>query len=46
VSRLADAFAAAAAEGRGTLVGYLPAGLTPDTAFAAMVEAGVDVVEV
>jgi tryptophan synthase alpha chain len=45
-SRLAETFAAAAADRRGTLVGYLPAGLTPTATFAAMVEAGVDVVEV
>ena len=45
-SRLAGTFAAAAADRRGTLVGYLPAGLTPVATFAAMVEAGVDVVEV
>jgi len=44
--RLAGTFAAAAAEGRRTLVGYLPAGLTPAATFAAMVDAGVDVVEV
>jgi tryptophan synthase alpha chain len=46
VSRLADAFAAAKAEQRALLVGYLPAGLTPDATFTAMVEAGVDAVEV
>ncbi len=46
MSRLAEAFAAARADRRGTLVGYLPAGLTPDATFAAMVESGVDVVEV
>jgi tryptophan synthase alpha chain len=46
VSRLAEAFAAAEADRRGTLVGYLPAGLTPAATFTAMVEAGVDVVEV
>jgi tryptophan synthase alpha chain len=46
VSRLADAFAAAEAADRGTLVGYLPAGLTPDATLAAMVDGGVDVVEV
>ena len=45
-SRLAETFAAGAADRRGTLVGYLPAGLTPAATFAAMVEAGVDVVEV
>jgi tryptophan synthase alpha chain len=47
---LAEVFAAAAAEGRGVLVGYLPAGY-PSTeaavaALVAMVRAGVDVVEV
>jgi len=46
VSRLAEAFAAAEADRRGTLVGYLPAGLTPGATFTAMVESGVDVVEV
>jgi tryptophan synthase alpha chain len=46
VSRLADAFTAAELDGRGTLVGYLPAGLTPAGTFTAMVEAGVDVVEI
>jgi tryptophan synthase alpha chain len=46
VSTLAETFAAARAEGRGTLVGYLPSGLTPDAALTAMVGAGVDVVEV
>ena len=46
MSRLAEAFAAAEADRRGTLVGYLPAGLTPAATFTAMVEAGVDVVEV
>jgi tryptophan synthase alpha chain len=50
VSRLAEAFAAAKAEGRAALVGYLPAG-HPSVdgaveAILAMVEAGVDVVEV
>ncbi|WP_307875022.1 tryptophan synthase subunit alpha [Frankia nepalensis] len=48
--RLADSFAAARKEGRSVLVGYLPAGYpTVDGAIAAMramVEAGVDVVEV
>ncbi|OHV36083.1 MULTISPECIES: tryptophan synthase subunit alpha [Pseudofrankia] len=48
--RLADTFAAARKEGRSVLVGYLPAGFpTVDGAIAAMramVEAGVDVVEV
>ncbi len=46
MSRLDEAFAAAKADGRATLVGYLPAGLTPDATFIAMVEAGVDVFEV
>ena len=46
----ADAFAAAKAEGRGALVGYLPAGF-PDVdgsieAMRTMVEAGCDVIEV
>jgi len=46
----ADAFAAARAEGRGALVGYLPAGF-PDVdgsieAMRTMVEAGCDVIEV
>ena len=50
MSRLADVLAAARAEGRATLVGYLPAGY-PDVdaavrACVAMVEGGVDVVEV
>ena len=45
-----DAFAAAKAEGRGALVGYLPAGF-PDVdgsieAMRTMVEAGCDVIEV
>ncbi|OHV56867.1 tryptophan synthase subunit alpha [Pseudofrankia sp. BMG5.36] len=48
--RLADTFAAARKEGRSVLVGYLPAGYpTVDggiAAMRAMVEAGVDVVEV
>ncbi len=47
---LADAFAAARDEGRAALIGYLPAGFpTPDQAvelIAAMVEGGVDIVEV
>jgi len=43
---LPDTFAAARAEGRGVLVGYLPAGLAPAGTLTAMVEAGVDVVEV
>jgi tryptophan synthase alpha chain len=46
VSTLAGTFAAARAEGRAALVGYLPAGLTPDATLTAMVGAGVDVVEV
>jgi tryptophan synthase alpha chain len=50
VSRLDDVFAAARAEHRAVLVGYLPAGFpTYDAAVGgirAMVEAGVDVVEV
>jgi len=46
MSQLAETFAAAAADRRATLVGYLPAGLTPAGTFAAMIEAGVDVVEV
>jgi tryptophan synthase alpha chain len=46
VRGLGEAFAAAEADGRATLVGYLPAGLTPAATFTAMVEAGVDVVEV
>jgi tryptophan synthase alpha chain len=45
-SALAGTFAAARGEGRGVLVGYLPAGAVPDEAFTAMVSAGVDVVEV
>ena len=49
-SRLAEAFAAARAEQRAALVGYLPAGFpsVPGAvaALTAMVEAGVDVVEV
>ncbi|HZB48423.1 MAG TPA: tryptophan synthase subunit alpha [Mycobacteriales bacterium] len=44
--KLAETFAAARGEGRAVLVGYLPAGAQPDAAFTAMVEAGVDVVEV
>ncbi len=43
---VAQTFAAARGEGRGVLVGYLPAGAAPIEAFTAMVEAGVDVVEV
>jgi tryptophan synthase alpha chain len=46
VTSLADAFAAARAEDRALLVGYLPAGLTPDATFTAMIESGVDAVEV
>jgi tryptophan synthase alpha chain len=48
--RLADSFAAARKEGRSVLIGYLPAGYpTVDAGIAAMramVEAGVDAVEV
>jgi tryptophan synthase alpha chain len=50
VSRLSDVLAAARAEGRAALVGYLPAGYPTvedgAAAMTAMVEAGVDVVEV
>lgn len=46
VRTLAEAFAVAAAERRGLLVGYLPAGPGAAEAFAAMVDAGVDAVEV
>jgi tryptophan synthase alpha chain len=46
VSGLPQTFAAARAEGRGVLVGYLPAGAASVRSFTAMVEAGVDVVEV
>lgn len=50
MSGVGDAFAKARADGRGTLVGYLPAGFpTVDggiEAMRAMVDAGVDVVEV
>ncbi len=50
MSRLADLLAATRAEGRAALIGYLPAGYpTVDGSIAAMialVEAGVDVVEV
>jgi tryptophan synthase alpha chain len=46
VSRLPETFAAARADGRGVLVGYLPAGAASVPTFTAMVEAGVDVVEV
>lgn len=49
-SRVADVFAGCRAEGRAALVGYLPVGY-PDLAqsleaFRAMVESGVDIVEV
>lgn len=50
MSRLAAAFAAARAEHRAALIGYLPAGYPSVAgavaAFRAMVEAGVDIVEV
>jgi tryptophan synthase alpha chain len=50
VTRLGDVFAAARAEGRAALVGYLPAGFPSVegsvAAMRAMVESGVDVVEV
>jgi tryptophan synthase alpha chain len=50
MSRVADALAAARADGRSALIGYLPAGFpTVDDSIAligAMVEGGVDVVEV
>jgi tryptophan synthase alpha chain len=50
VSRLWETFAAAKAEGRAALIGYLPAGFptVPDSVslIAAMVENGVDIVEV
>jgi tryptophan synthase alpha chain len=46
VSALSAAFAAARDEGRALLVGYLPAGFAAPSAFIAMVDAGVDVVEV
>jgi tryptophan synthase alpha chain len=50
VSRLQEAFAAARAEGRALLIGYMPAGFPGPGAdvevIAAMVENGVDVVEV
>lgn len=49
-SRLAETFAVAKSENRAVLIGYLPAGFPSlpgaCTAIAAMVEAGVDVVEV
>jgi tryptophan synthase alpha chain len=44
--RLDEAFTSARSEGRGVLVGYLPAGPGASDAFAAMVDAGVDVVEI
>jgi tryptophan synthase alpha chain len=50
VSRLSETFAAAKAQGRAALIGYLPAGYpTVDhgaAAMVAMVEAGVDIIEV
>jgi tryptophan synthase alpha chain len=50
VSRLSDVLAAARAEGRAALIGYLPAGYPTvedgAAAMVAMVEAGVDIVEV
>jgi tryptophan synthase alpha chain len=46
VSALGAAFAAAKAEDRALLVGYLPAGFARPETFAAMVSGGVDVVEV
>jgi tryptophan synthase alpha chain len=50
VSRLSDVLAAARAEGRAALVGYLPAGYPSvahgAAALTAMVEAGVDIVEI
>jgi tryptophan synthase alpha chain len=46
MSGLPETFAAARAEGRGVLVGYLPAGAASAPTFTAMVDAGVDVVEV
>ena len=50
MSRVADAFAKAATENRAALVGYLPAGFPSKAggieALTAMVNAGVDVVEV
>ncbi|MBA3744398.1 tryptophan synthase subunit alpha [Sporichthya sp.] len=50
MSRVAEAFAKAAAENRAALVGYLPAGFPSKQggidALSAMVRAGVDVVEV
>ena len=50
MSRLSDVLAAARAEGRAALVGYLPAGYpsvdAAAAAMVAMVESGVDVVEI
>lgn len=50
MTSLQEAFARSKAEGRAALIGYLPAGFpTPDESvrlFAAMVEGGVDIVEV
>ena len=50
MSTVSTAFAAAAAEGRATLVGYLPAGFpdkeTAIKAALAMADAGADVIEV
>src|SRR5206468_10591417 len=50
MSALSEAFAAAKAEDRALLIGYLPAGFPSYdegvTAITAMVEGGVDVVEV
>ena len=50
MSRVAEAFAKAAAENRAALVGYLPAGFPTKQgsidALTAMVRAGVDVVEI
>jgi tryptophan synthase alpha chain len=46
VSALSDAFARGRDEGRALLVGYLPAGFAAPATFAAMVDAGVDVVEI
>ncbi|MDX6257718.1 MAG: tryptophan synthase alpha chain [Frankiales bacterium] len=50
MSRLSEAFASARAEGRALLVGYLPAGFPSYdggvAAITAMVEGGVDIVEV
>ena len=50
MSRLTEEFAAARAEGRSLLVGYLPAGFPSQAggvaALRAMVESGVDVVEI